>query len=240
MLDGSIELFIHYESVCIFYYNLSYPQAKPALDKQLISGFLSANALFFDELGIGGEAKHFQIMRGDSELRMAIGDKIHATLLMNNLRYLDLKAYYELDVLTRSIIERFEEKYIDEIEAFILTGEFTFEGIGEFIKTEIEKMKAHMYSAYLMDVLGRSINRNVKKEESKELLIALNHIFSEYPLDYAEVRMHLEIIWHTISNYQRQHPTISRIIRKVNEDSKYVWTLFRVPMIPSLTRSDYS
>lgn len=239
MLEGSIEIFIHYESVCIFYYNLSKPKAKPTLDKQLISGFLSANSLFFDELGIGGNANLFRIIRGDSELRMALGKKIHATLLLNNLNHLDLKAYYELDLLTRSIIDRFEEKYIEEIEAFIMTGEFRFEGIEVFIRHEVDKMKAHMYSAYLMEILGKAINRNVKKKEAKELLIALNHVFADYSIDYVEVRMHLEIIWHTIANYQRIHPTFSHIIKKVNNESKHVWKLFRVPVIPVLSRAEF-
>ncbi len=239
MLNGSIEIFIHYESVCIFYYNLAKPEAKPSMDKQLISGFLSANSLFFDELGIGGNANLFRIIRGNAELRMALGKRIHATLLLNDLTHLDLKAYYELDVLTRSIIDRFELEYIDEIRAFILNGEFQFQGIEKFIRSEVEKMKAHMYCSYLMDILGNAINRNVKKEEAKELLIALNHTFAQYPIDYNEVRMHLEIVWHTIANYQRFHPTFAFIIKKANEESRHVWSLFQVPVIPVISRAEY-
>ena len=239
MLDGSIEIFLSYNSVCIFYYNLSNPAAKPSLDKQLISGFLSANNLFFNEMGIGKDSNLFRIIRGDAELRMALGNKIHATLILARIHELDLKAYYELDLLTRSIITEFEEKYMDEIEAFILTGEFKFSGIKEFISNEIKKMKAHMYTAYLMSILARSINKNVRKEEAKELLIALNHAFSNYPLDYDDIQMHLEIVWHCVVNYQRRHPTIAGIIKKVNKHSKDIWRLFRVPIIPVLTREQY-
>ena len=104
------------------------------------------------------------------------------------------------------------------------------------IQNEVRKMMAHMYCAYLMEILGKAINRNVRREESKELLIALNHIFSNYPPDYDEIHIHLEIVWHTISNYQRIHKTFSNIIKIVNRNSKDIWRLFRVPVIPVLTR----
>lgn len=234
MLEGSIELFIHYESMSIFYYNLNEPERQPSIDIQLISGFLAASSLFFDELGIGGQARTFRILRGDAELRMSLGNKIHGTLLLNGLSHLDLKAYYELDVLVRAIISRFEAVYIQEIEDFILMGKFQFEGIDEFIRDEVHKMKAHMFTSYLMQILGIAINRNVKRKEAQELLISMNSIYTDLNNNYEKIRQHHDMIWTTINNYQTEHITFKSIIKKVNKESADIWTLFQVPLIPTL------
>ncbi|MHA1584014.1 MAG: hypothetical protein ACTSWL_02075 [Promethearchaeota archaeon] len=239
MLAGSIEIFIQYKSICIFYYNLTDPEKQSKVDKQLVSGFLDANSLFFDELDIGKEDNLFRILRGNAELRMLIGKKIHATLLLKNLGFLDLKAYYELDVLTRSIILEFETKYMKELNEFSINCAYNFEGIDHFIQEEVLKMKYHMFCSYLMNILAISIHRNVKREESKELLIALNHAFQKFPPDYKEINMHMEIVRSTIHNYSRIHPTINSIIDKVNKENERIWMLFRIPIIKVFSTEYY-
>ncbi|UYP43779.1 hypothetical protein NEF87_000064 [Candidatus Lokiarchaeum ossiferum] len=232
MLNGSLEIFIHYESMSIYYYNFNNPNQQSSVDIQLVSGFLAASSLFFNELGIGGQDRTFRILRGDTELRMSLGNKIHATLLIRGLEDLDLKAYYELDVMTRAIINRFENVYMQEIEDFILRGRFNFDGIDKFIKDEVLKMKAHMFSSYLMHILGIAINRNVKKSEAKELLISLNSIYADLPLNYDKIRKHHDVIWNQIRDYQKEHITFKNIIKKVNKESANIWKLFRIPLIP--------
>ncbi|MHA1744896.1 MAG: hypothetical protein ACTSWW_02785 [Promethearchaeota archaeon] len=232
MLDGSIELYIHFESVNIFYINLSNPKnTQPEIDSQLISGFLSANSLFFDEMQLGNDAKLLRILRGNAEIRMWIGNRIHATLILKNLEYLDLKAYYELDVLTKSIIHQFEANYIQEIEEFILKGHFTFKGLEAFIENEVLKMKSHMNSAYIMHILGLNINKNVKRKESTKLLISLNSQYAHSTIDYSSVQKHLGKICSTIKKYGKTHPTIEKNIKKVNQEHSHIWKLFQVPLI---------
>ncbi len=234
MVEGTIELYIHFNSMCIFYYNLNSPKSRPEIDIQLISGFLSASSLFFNELGIGGQDRTFRILRGKAELRMSMGNQIHGTLLLSNLPDLDLKAYYELDVLTRAIIDRFEKKYINEIEEFITRGKFKFEGIEIFIEDEIRKMKSHMKSSYLMNICGIAINRNVKKEEAKKILISLNSIYSDLPLNYERIQKHHKNVYNQIKKYQKEHTSFNKIIGKVNKDSKKIWELFNVKIIPKI------
>ncbi len=204
----------------------------PELDIQLISGFLTANSLFFEEMKIGGESRHFVIQRGAAELRMWMGGKIHATLILTNLEGLDLKAYYELDVLTNNLIQKFESEYIDEIEKFVLTGSYTFEGVAKFIEAEVQWMRAHMYSAYLMKILGQAINYNVRKEEAMELLIALNRAFNDGTNTYEDMLIHCDIVWSTLSNYQDQHPSIAAIVQRANRDDTQIWRLFKNNTLP--------
>ena len=232
MLDGSVELYIHFESVNIYYHNVSYPKnTQPEIDSQLISGFLSANALFFDEMQLGNNAKLLRILRGDAEIRMWLGDRIHATLVLKGLEYLDLKAYYELDVLTKAIIHQFETHYLDEIEEFILTGHFTFAGIEAFIENEVLKMKSHMDSAYIMQILGLNINRNVKRKPCTELLIGLNSQYAKSPINYQDIHKHHKKICSTVKKYGQTHPTIKKNIEKVNIEHSQIWKLFQVSLI---------
>ncbi|MCK5347583.1 MAG: hypothetical protein KAR20_29440, partial [Candidatus Heimdallarchaeota archaeon] len=232
VLDGSVELYIHYEGVNIFSINLSDPKnVQPEIDAQLISGFLMANSLFFDEMLLGNNAKLLRILRGDSEIRMWIGDTIHATLILKGLPYLDLKAYYELDVLTKSIIHQFETHYLEEIETFILKGHFTFDGIEAFIENEVIKMKSHMNSAYIMHILGLNINSNVKRKESTDLLISLNSQYAHSSIDYQEIQKYHGKVCSTLQNYAESHPTIIKNIKKVNQEHTQIWKLFQVPLI---------
>jgi hypothetical protein len=232
LLEGSIEIFIHYESVCIFYYNFANPMKVPAVDIQLISGFLTANSLFFEEMRIGGDSRHFVIQRGDAELRMWVGNQVHATLILTNLEGLDLKAYYELDVLTNNIIQHFESEYLAEIEKFVFTGSYTFEGIDLFIEKEVSWMRAHMYSSYLMKILGEAINYNVRKAEAMELLIALNRAFNDSKHTYEDMLVHCDIVRSTINNYQNVHPSIAAIVQRVNRDDGQIWRLFKIDTLP--------
>lgn len=230
MLNGEIEIFIHYDSLTFFYMNLQEPGKLPEIDVQLISGFLAASTLFFDELNISSD-NLFRVLRGDSEIRMCLGERVHGTLLLKNLTHLDLKTYYELDVLTRSVIHEFETRYIEEIKQYITTGRYTFQGIDEFIAGEIQKMKAHMYSSYLIQILASAINRNVKKRQSKELLISLNQAFSVYPLNYNAIHQHQNEVRSKIIEFQKEHVTFNQIIDKINRDNIQIWNLFMVPKI---------
>jgi hypothetical protein len=227
MLNGSIELFIHYESACIFYINLQKPDAPPPIDTQLVSGFLAAGILFFGELGLGQHAPLFRILRGTHELRMWIGSRIHGTVLLKDLTHLDEKAYHEIDELLKCIIMHFEEAYIEEIEAFIMEGRFKFKGIREFIEKEVGHMKAHMYAGYLIQILATAVNRRLFQGKNEQLLISFNA--AERNDD--NLRLHNDSVWKEIDDYQRNHITLAKIIAKINKDFKEIWHFFGVPLI---------
>ncbi|MCF2140629.1 MAG: hypothetical protein K9W44_11300 [Candidatus Lokiarchaeota archaeon] len=230
MLNGEIEIFIHYDSFTFFYINLSAPEEEPTIDIQLMSGFLSASNLFFDELGLSSD-NLFRVLRGNCEIRMCLGEHVHGTLLLKNLTNLDLKTYYELDVLTRSIIHEFETHYLQEIRLFMDTGRYEFQGIKEFIMKEVQKMKAHMYSSYLIQILASAINQNVKKKQSRDLLISINRMFSDLPLNYQEIQDNLDSIRQKIIEFKEKHITFAKIIEKINNESNQIWDLFQVPII---------
>jgi hypothetical protein len=237
LLDGSIEIFIQYQASTIYYINLNEQGKKPLLDVQLVSGFLDASSLFFTELGLGKESNLFRVLRGDSEMRMLLGDRIHGTLLLRGLTDLDRIAYMQLDEMLASIIQQFEDKYMNEIEEFILHGKFKFDGIQEFVLNAVQKIKAHMYSSYLMKILGTAINRNVKKKPCLRLLIQINYLFAYLNLDFFTIYADLDSMWQILQDFQKKHITFARIIRSVNKNTIKTWELFKIPLIPDLIDS---
>lgn len=230
MLSGSVELFIHYKSVCIFYLNFQNPEAKPVKDTQLISGFLDANSMYFNELGLGFPSSLFRILRGNTEFRMLEGDPIQATLLLKDLQGLDDKAYYELDELTRAIINRFQQVYLNEIEEFVARGTYRFKGIDHYIQDETEKMKEHIFSSYLMQILGLAINKNVIRNRALELLPTFNRIYEKSALDKNEIHT-FNMSVKTEIEQQATRITLINIIKSVNKENAHIWALFQVPTI---------
>jgi hypothetical protein len=233
MLSGSVELFIHYKSVCIFYLNFQNPGEKPVKDVQLISGFLDANSMYFNELGLGKHSNLFRILRGNTEFRMLEGDPIQATLLLKDLQGLDEKAYYELDELTRAIINRFQQEYLSEIEEFITRGTYRFKGIDHYIEDETEKMKEHIFSSYLMQILGLAINKNVIRNRALELIPNFNRIYENIVLDKNEVHNFNMNVKNEIEQ-SATRITLINIIKSVNKQYTHIWALFQVPIIELL------
>lgn len=231
MLNGSVELFIQYQSNCIFYMNLMTPDATPPMDIQMISGFLSAGELFFTDLGLAEIAPLFRILRGNHELRMWLGSDLHGTLLLSNLSNLDFVAYHELDELLKSILNLFQEKYLNHIEDLLSTGHFKFPGLRDFILEEVNRMKMHMYTSYLQQILGNAINRNVFSKKSQEFLMSINEVYSENMSDLAKVRKHTDMIRKELVEYLKDHVSLWKIITKINKDYYQIWDLFKVPMI---------
>src|SRR6056297_2970616 len=193
LIRGDLALYIQHQASTIFYYNLNEPKKKPKIDIQLISGFLNATSLFFDNLGFPSDSNLFQIIRGSTELRMHLGNDIHGTLILQGLPNLNEKAYMELDELLKSVIRQFEREYIDEIEAFITEGRHEFKGMDAFIKNQCQKMRAHIYSSYLMRILGLAINYNVKRKQAQQFLIDINHLF-QTNLDFFTIYTELDNI----------------------------------------------
>ena len=231
MLDGKIELFIHYQSICIFYMNLQEQFEESRMDVQLIAGFLTSSTLFFDEMSVGENDPLYRILRGNSEIRMRIGDNIHGTLLLRDL-YFDEKTYYELDALLKSIIARFESKYIKEIDTFATYGSLEFKGISDFIKDEVEKMKAHIYSSYLLQILGIAFNRKLFRKRTKDLMASIHIAYSVDSSSNDKMRVHNDRIRSEIDKYQISHITLARVVKQVNNEFKNIWRVFRVPLIP--------
>ena len=234
MLNGSIELFIHYESACIYYINLQSPESLPPIDTQLVSGFLAAGILFFGELGLGQNAPLFRILRGTHELRMWIGSRIHGTVLLKDLTHLDTKAYHEIDELLKSIILHFEQTYIEEIEAFIMEGRFKFKGLREFIQAEVEHMKAHMYAGYLIQILATALNRKLFQKRNQQLLIS----FNAAERTDQNLRIHNDAVWKEIDEYQQSHITLAKTIDRINKEFNQIWYFFGVPLIKPTIQND--
>ena len=233
MIEGHLEIFIQHQASTIFYYNLHDPENKPKVDTQLISGFLNATSLFFENLGYPSKSNIFRILRGKTELRMYLGDQIHGTLVLQDLTHLNEKAYKQLDELLKSIIHQFEKKYMEEIQQFISNGKMEFEGIDTFITTQVQKIRAHMYSSYLMRILGLAINYNVERKSAQTHLININNIFQS-ELDFYSIYHELNMIREQIQEYQRGHVTFEKIIKRVNRESRQVWDLFTIPLISLL------
>jgi hypothetical protein len=162
-------------------------------------------------------------------------EPISATLLITDLDKLDEKAYYELDELTRSIIHRFESEYIQEIEELISSGKFHFKGIETFILDEIEKMQAHIYSSYLMQILGMCINRRVQTKKAEELIMQFNLFYADEQSTNQKIMQYIDDVRSSIETLLI-HPTIRIIVKKVNKDFAQIWKLFQVPLIDLLTK----
>jgi hypothetical protein len=235
MLNGSVELFIHYESLCIFYYNLQQPGEPFPMDVQLVAGWMAAANLFYESIGLGGEAPLFRIIRGDDELRMWLGNETHGTLLLRGLGDLSEQTYHELDELLKGIILRFERVYAQEIQDYLERNATSFPGIEEHIRDEVEKMKTHMYASYLMQILGTAINRNVFRRRAEELLASFNPLHGNPTTTLTQLTAHNHLIWSELDEYQREHITMARLISRINRDSKQIWTLFGIPLIYPLS-----
>jgi hypothetical protein len=231
MLSGSIQLFIHYESMNIFYINLQNPKNDFPVDVQLVSGYLAASTLFFNELGLGNNDPLFRIVRGQDELRMWLGNQVHGTMLLRNLPTLTESTYAELDELLKSIVNRFEHEYLGEIQTFMTTGRAKFGGIEGYIRDEVEKMKAHMYSSYLMQIIGVAINRNIYRARCQELLASFNPMYSNSETTTQVMYEHNHTIRGELNTYQNAHVTMARIIDMINTKFKQIWILFQIPMI---------
>jgi hypothetical protein len=120
---------------------------------------------------------------------------------------------------------------MQEIEEFILKGHFTFKGLEIFIENEVLKMKSHMNAAYIMQILGLNINRNVKRKECTDLLISFNAQYAHSTIDYSSVQKHHKKICSTMRKYAKTHPTIDKNIKKVNQEHSQIWKLFQVSLI---------
>lgn len=233
MLDGSVEIFVQYGSNCIFYYNFQDPTAKFPQDIQMVSGFLDAAQLFFNELKFAPDSRLFRILRGNTELRMVTAtadNPMQATLLLRGLSDLDDQAYHELDELVTSIMDRFTQVYMAEITNMMETGRFLFKGIEAYIQEETIKMCLHIYSSYLLKILGLAINRKVAVKDAMKLISAISQIYRDFASDFQEILFNLIQIRTEIEKLKNRIG-IQKILKKVNKDNAHIWKLFLVPII---------
>ncbi len=237
----SIEIFVRYKVSSLFYYNITFPEAKSKINLDLVSGFLEANALFFGEIGMGESNSLIRLIRGNNEIRMLLGERVHGVLLLRNLFNLDEKVYFELDNFLKNLTVRFELEYKNDITDLIERGRFKFKGIDDFILEEINKIQTHLFSSYLIQILNLGIQKRVKVHKLLEMILELDEIYSFPILDkdiYENIKSLNYIIKGKLQFLQKKHSTIENIIQKINIDNKEIARIFKIPMIHEFKNSN--
>jgi hypothetical protein len=175
-------------------------------------------------------AKFIKVNRGNAEMRLFIDDPMSASLILQKVEGLDDIAYALLDDLTKTIMQQFQSVYIEEIKTFLDSGKYTFKGIKEFVSNEIYKMKAYMYSSYLLKIIGTLINQNVLVKPAKDWMERLNAFYRSDDAN-SDLNKRNEEIRKEIQEKADSRVTLRRIIPDVNKKYKKTWVLFEVPLI---------
>ncbi len=200
------------------------------IDSQLIGGLGMAILNFSGEVYGSGMPDFVNVKSKIGheliETRLMTGEKVHSLLLLKNVNDLDSIAYFELDELSKLIINHVESDYSLDI-----LNKNSLSSLNDFVNEHIMIMKEQIYSSYLLKILTTAINYGVKVRDSSAIIPLVNKAYLlNNPLMIHESNNKIN---HSISVMacQKHSKTFKGIINQVNKTYESVWSLFKVPLI---------
>ena len=207
-----------------------YSKGFSKIDEQLVGGFGAAITSFASQLIENRSVPdlldvHARFGNQDLTYRVITGEGLHALVIIKQKQLSD-EASLELDELAKSLVKYVKKNY--DLNDILGNKE-----LDDYLEKEIKLRSEHMYSAYLVNILGMAANYyGVKEERSKELIREVNRIYEETN-NIDEIRKRNDEIASEICQMasEPKSKTFKGIIKYVNEHHADIWDLFNVPLI---------
>ncbi len=230
-LKGKINLYLFQKDTgnLIYEMELGDPNPETNFNGQLIAPLLSAIQFKLDELNFGMESEDSDFRRGADLCIVYPGAVLHAALILRSIGKLNRVAHQELHELTRAVIGRIECDRQTDLHLFFETGK-VLSGLSDIIQEETRKMCQHMFTSYLLEILGQASNdKRFKKFRADEMICGL--VGNSDDADSAALEKRNGLVKAQLLELMHQYTSFKHYIRKTNALAPQVWNLFQVPIV---------